>query len=299
MVGISEIGKNALPFGSKNIAFGSNATPSFGNNVEYHDEFVHHDSSGETVKTVGLIAVVGLAIGSAVALLLRKPKVAAETVEKGVMELQIKEDGILRQLGHGIAFAGRSLRDCVVAAKDGVVGVVKAPFKLAGEGAKYFSGEARHNRNIASLKRRAAERDWAESLGLGIKDVKPAPPGKSGALAHLDGERPLVKKANELTEQARQAEQAWKAKHGLWDRINHFVDVLPFHYNPERRLVTQLNKAAKKARKAACREEMQIQAMARKGIKPGEELPAGFSVDGLNAGVPLSATPAFEAGAGI
>lgn len=102
MLGVNEIGRNALLTGTtKNTpSFGSAYSPSFGNTV-YHDEFVSsHDSGGVTTKQIGLFALIGLGIGAAVALVLKKPSAATEVTEQveKVVEYRLDNRGFFKRL---------------------------------------------------------------------------------------------------------------------------------------------------------------------------------------------------------
>lgn len=98
MLGINEIGnKNALMTGTKDTpSFGNAYTPSFGSTT-YHDEFVSNHENGVTVKQIGLFALIGLAIGAGVAMLLKKPSTAATEELEHVVEYQLQERGWLKR----------------------------------------------------------------------------------------------------------------------------------------------------------------------------------------------------------
>ena len=98
MVGFSGINSyNSLNVSKKGLpAFGSNEfTPSFGNSLEYHDEFVSsREDSKTTAKQIGLFALVGLAVGAGVALLFKKPAALEEAGGKFI-EVELKEESLL------------------------------------------------------------------------------------------------------------------------------------------------------------------------------------------------------------
>lgn len=205
MVGISEIGNNAVVNSFKNPSFGSNATPSFGN-AEYHDEFVRNDS-GDTVKKVGLIGIVGLAVGIVAALAFKKPH-AAERIEKGVIEIDATEPGILRRTFGGVKNLVNERRARLEGIADKYeehevakvpnIGVRAArflwPFNWFGKGAARVEGQ------------RLAEQAYRVNVEAPAKAAREAE--KAAKKAARDAEKAAEKKANR--EAAAQAAAAKK-----------------------------------------------------------------------------------------
>lgn len=178
MLGISEIGsKNALLTGTTKDtpSFGSSYNPSFGNTT-YHDEFVSSHESGVSAKQIGLFALVGIALGAGVALLLKKPSAAstevAEELEK-IVEYRLVERG---PLGKAFDFvtaknwrAERSAKLEALQKETAEAGVGEVPGKIwrfgrwlnpfnhIGEGAAIVKGK-RVAENALNIKLAEAER---------------------------------------------------------------------------------------------------------------------------------------------
>lgn len=264
MLGINEIGsKNALMTETKNTpSFGSAYTPSFGSTT-YHDEFVSSHENGVTVKQIGLFALIGLAIGAGVALLLKKPSAGTKEEIEHIVEYQLQERGWLKRLFTSTPEEIQRKAE------------IKAARVAADAEAKAKKIDA--NAVIEKAKIDAKAKTAEAEAKLKAAKATPSKPTNVGITPAIDKFK-LTEKAKEAAEKAKEAREAYEAIHG--GKTSKIIG----YFGKENRAVRKLENEAKKAQEAAKKAGASIKEI--EGLKPED-----YRVDTPAAPAPTTPEP--------